>query len=260
MLFISPPFGNYLNFKDAISIKGSFTLDPRPGLLWRIFSTLRYDSKEGGWVNKIGLRNRGIDYAVARYGHAAGVWGACGKGARSVVSIAILESAEIAQFNTRIPADMNLELNVSCPNIDFKEKNKINAELHQFLNDEREWCVVKLAPTVERELVDQYYAQGFRQFHCSNTIPLADGRGGLSGPKVREANRELIPYIRGKYSDLTIIGGGGIRTGADVAAYTAWGANHYSCSTALFNPIGFYKLYKSVFCRGGGVACGRGID
>ena len=33
VFFISPPFGNYLSLPNTISINGSFTLDPRPGLL-----------------------------------------------------------------------------------------------------------------------------------------------------------------------------------------------------------------------------------
>jgi len=42
MLFISPPFGNYLELPDTRSIKGSFTLQKRDGLLFQIISTLRY--------------------------------------------------------------------------------------------------------------------------------------------------------------------------------------------------------------------------
>jgi len=35
------------------------------------------------------------------------------------------------------------------------------------------------------KLVNNYYKQGFRQFHCSNTIPVKEG--GLSGTAI-------IPY------------------------------------------------------------------
>ena len=31
MLFISPPFGNYINLPKTIPIRGSFTLNERPG-------------------------------------------------------------------------------------------------------------------------------------------------------------------------------------------------------------------------------------
>ena len=64
MLFISPPFGNYLSLPHTISIRGSFTLNERPGKWSQIVKTLRYKSTFGGWVNKIGLRNPGIDYAI----------------------------------------------------------------------------------------------------------------------------------------------------------------------------------------------------
>ena len=40
MLFISPPFGNYLSLPKTISITGSFTLQERPGKWKRIFKTL----------------------------------------------------------------------------------------------------------------------------------------------------------------------------------------------------------------------------
>ena len=64
MLFISPPFGNYVNLPNTIPITGSFTLQPRKGLFMQIIKTLRYSFEHGGWVNKIGLRNKGLDWAL----------------------------------------------------------------------------------------------------------------------------------------------------------------------------------------------------
>ena len=46
------------------SIRGSFTLEPNPGQFLQILKTLRYLTEHHGWVNKIGLRNRGLDYAL----------------------------------------------------------------------------------------------------------------------------------------------------------------------------------------------------
>ena len=40
--FIAAPFGNYLKFENAISVTGSWTVEPRPGLAWQILKTLRY--------------------------------------------------------------------------------------------------------------------------------------------------------------------------------------------------------------------------
>ena len=67
MLFISPPFGNYIEISNCISIKGSFTLESRDGLYSQILKTLRYSFEYNGWINKIGLRNKGIDYAIDDY-------------------------------------------------------------------------------------------------------------------------------------------------------------------------------------------------
>ena len=67
MLFISPPFGNYLSFQDSVSIKGSYTLHARSGLFLQIIKTLRYSFENKGWINKIGLRNKGIDYGLQHY-------------------------------------------------------------------------------------------------------------------------------------------------------------------------------------------------
>ena len=67
-LFISPPFGNYLGFlPGTTAIYGSYTLFPRPGLFSQIRKTLHYSHKNNGWINKIGLRNKGIDYMVEKW-------------------------------------------------------------------------------------------------------------------------------------------------------------------------------------------------
>lgn len=237
MLFISPPFGNYLNFKNTISIKGSYTLYPRKGLVNQILKTLRYDFSEKAWVNKIGLRNPGIDYALKNYKKD------------TIISVAILEESEIDKLNQKIPKDVNIELNVSCPNVNCKEKEIINNNLFKFLSKERQWCIVKLSPLVEKELIDNYYQQGFRQFHCSNTVPLGDGRGGLSGQKIMQFNKEIIPYIRQKYPESIIIAGGGIRTVKDIEYYKNLGADHFSCSTVFFNPFLAFKLYGNTIMR-----------
>ena len=186
MLFISPPFGNYLNLPNIISIKGSFTLNPRPGKWMQIFKTLRYSWKHKGWINKIGLRNKGIDYAIKTYK----------KG--QIISVAILKEEEIGRFLEKIPEDMDIELNISCPNLD---KHLVSNNLDKFLNDKRDWCIVKLSIN---DNVDNLYKVGFRQFHCANTIPIEDmnpirasdntipiKRGGLSGIS-------LIPFVSKK--------------------------------------------------------------
>ena len=81
MLFILPPFGNYINLSNTKSIKGSFTLHSINGLLLQILKILRYDFTNHGWINKIGLRNKGINWAIKKYKHDK----------ESIVSIAIMD-------------------------------------------------------------------------------------------------------------------------------------------------------------------------
>ena len=226
MFFISPPFGNYINLPNTIQIKGSYTLEPREGLIYQILKTLRYSYTYNGWINKIGLRNKGLDYAVEKYNK------------KNVYSIAILNEEEIPKILNKIPEDMNIELNISCPNA---EKKMINSGLQDFLNNKRTWCIIKLSPKTEMDLVDNYYKQGFRQFHCSNTIPIKEG--GLSGQSLIPYNNKLIKNIKSKYKDVEVISGGGIRHWDDVINYRSLGASHFSVSTLCFNPYRLSILY-----------------
>ena len=98
MFFISPPFGNYIHLPCTKSITGSFTLDERPGLFMQIIKTLRYSFEHKGWINKIGLRNKGIDWALKNVDHS------------KIISIAILDPNEIDAFLKKIPNNRNIEI------------------------------------------------------------------------------------------------------------------------------------------------------
>ena len=100
-----------------------------------------------------------------------------------------MEAKEIKPIVDKIPEDMNIELNVSCPNTD---KHVINKGLKVFLNNKRNWCIIKLPPN-NCENLDIYYKEGFRQFHISNTLPTT--KGGLSGPTLRPFTEKGIRYI-----------------------------------------------------------------
>lgn len=232
MIFISPPFGNYLTFPNTIPIKGSFTLEPRNGLFMQILKTLRYSFEQKAWINKIGLRNKGLDWAIEQYRQSS---------REQIISIAIMEKNDIPKILKKIPEDMNIELNVSCPNA---EKEMIHQGLSEFVHDKRKWCIIKVSPTVSLCTLDSYYKQGFRQFHCSNTIPTP--RGGMSGPQLIPYNEKLIKYLKTKYSDIEVIGGGGIQTKQDIDTYRKFGADHFAMSTLFFCPYRAYKLLNSL--------------
>jgi len=226
MLFISPPFGNYLSLDKTTSIKGSFTLLPRQGLVLQILKTLRYSFFYSGWVNKIGLRNKGIDWAVKNHN------------VQDICSIAICKEDEIDCIKSKIPTNLNIEINISCPNV---EKETINKGLQNFLNDKRKWCILKLSPITKFSDIDNYYKMGFRQFHCCNTIPIEEG--GLSGKNIKPISIKMISYIKNKYNDSEIIAGGGIQNIEDIEDYKKAGADHFSVSSLCFNPFLFMKLY-----------------
>ena len=63
--FIAAPFGNYIKTKNTISVSGSWTVEKRTGRIIQIAKTLRYTKK--GWVNKIGLRNPGVELGITKY-------------------------------------------------------------------------------------------------------------------------------------------------------------------------------------------------
>ena len=92
MLFISPPFGNYISLPHTKRIKGSYTLHPREGLLLQILKTLRFSFKYNGWINKIGLRNKGLQYGIDNYCHKT-----------DILSIAIMEESEIKPILKILP-------------------------------------------------------------------------------------------------------------------------------------------------------------
>jgi len=224
--FISPPFGNYISLPDTISIKGSYTLEPRNGLISQIFKTFRYSLEHEGWINKIGLRNKGIDYAIKNYK----------KG--DIISIAIMKESDINELVKKIPDNMDLEINISCPNTD---KKLISNGVSKFLNTKREWCILKLSPLTNSEEINSYYNSGFRQFHCSNTLPI--DRGGLSGSSLIPYTTNLIKNIRENYNDAEIIAGGGVRNIDIYNMYKLNGANYVSVSTLCLNPLLFGILY-----------------
>jgi|TARA_B100001093_G_scaffold127176_1_gene119679 dihydroorotate dehydrogenase len=231
MLFISPPFGNYISLPHTKSIKGSYTLEPRTGLIQQILKTFRYSFKYNGWVNKIGLRNKGLQYGIKHYNHD-----------KDIISIAILNEKEIPKILQMLPNETNIELNISCPNVN---KSLAHNKLSQFINPQRDWCIIKLSPTVDMNLVDNYYKQGFRQFHCSNTIPVKEG--GLSGSAIIPYNFKLINVIKNKYSDCEIISGGGIYNWEIRNKYKNIGADHFSISTIFLKPINLSLFFAEFY-------------
>ena len=229
-VFIAAPFGNYLKFNsltNVIPVTGTWTLEYRSGFvgrLFRIMKTMRYDRKQQGWKNKLGLPNEGINKGLKIIRP------------NEVLSIAAINNTDFKKFSEIIPKDQSLEVNLSCPNLD--EKTPLSWRDANLFNNSsnRKYCIAKISPTTTIEqitfLIDEL---GFKQIHCCNTLPINEG--GLSGKTLIPYVNNLIDMIKEKWGDsIEIIAGGGITSPNDIDNYLNIGANHISLGTICFKP------------------------
>ena len=237
--FISAPFGNWIKPQGCIPVTGTWTFDPRGNRFWAVAKTLRYNKEAGGWTNKLGLPNPGIKVGLQK------------TSVNEVLSIAETERGDFWKLSRIIPENQNIELNLSCPNLEKKltwehasvfTKGAAAKKLNK-----REWCIAKLSPlTTPEELKFIIEELGFTQLHFSNVLPFGDA-GGISGPVLREFTVELIEMCRKEWGeDITIVAGGGVRDLGAVTEYLSAGADHISIGSACFNPFVFRKLLKSI--------------
>ena len=221
-LILSPPFSNIFNFKGVSRIVGTYTASRRRGL-WRVLTTLR--KTKGGWYNRVGLRNPGID----RLRHP-----------KDIVSISILNPGDWDYLHDRMlyKGVSHIELNISCPNANV---SKLNKKIF-FEALENYEVIVKMPHGSSYEDIARYHDYGATTFHVSNTK--LTSKGALSGIDLIETNLRLIETIKEKNEKIKIIGGGGIYDLTTLQRYEKAGSDHFSLSTAIFNPIKFYKILK----------------
>ena len=221
MYFVSAPFGNYLQYtnflsgKPIVSVTGTFTLKPRPGLAKQIIKTLRYTKT--GWRNKLGLRNPGIFEGIEN------------TSSKSVMSIASLQPDDWKILHEIVPKHMNVELNISCPNVD-EHPNLTKS----FAKDERKWCIVKVPPNITNKQLDKIVKLGYNQIHASNTLPTE--KGGLSGKIVAPYTLGIISFLKANYPHVEVIAGGGVTDKFSASRYLDAGADHISLGSVCFTP------------------------
>ncbi len=222
--FISAPFGNYLQFQNAISVTGSWTVKARPGLLWQIIKTLRYVKSEAGfsWRNKIGLRNAGIHEGIKR------------RRTFDVLSIASIQKWDWINLDSIVNENQSIEVNISCPNLDNHEDTSTFPGFDLFPKTKRYWCICKIPPTASNELIDRIVDSGYTQIHASNTLP--SDKGGLSGKILVPHTLRIIEYIKTKYPHVSVIAGGGVTKKWHADYYRDNGADHISLGTVCFTP------------------------
>jgi dihydroorotate dehydrogenase len=227
-LIISAPFGNYIQPTGVTATLGTFTALRRPGRLLQIIKTVRYYRRIGAWVNRIGLRNPGIDWLTQRA--AAGRLDVSDK----IVSIHGFNDDEwfILLDKLALLQPMAVELNMSCPNV-----GHINwpAELFHRAMETGLTVIVKLPPVHYELMTEQAIAAGVMWFHCCNTLPVP--AGGVSGQPLKPVALQCIRVLRQQYTDrIRLIGGGGIRKPEDIDDYADAGADHFAIATKVFHP------------------------
>ncbi len=230
--FIAAPFGNYVKPVGCIPVCGTFTLHPQGNKIWSAIRSLRYDFKRQGWTNNMGLPNPGLKVGLERH-----IYG-------EVLSIAEIERNDFKKLYREIPEGINVELNLSCPNI--RNLPWDSTEIFARNSEKRKWCICKVSPTVTPEDLEFLITKlGFTQIHASNTLPI-QGCGGLSGRTLIPYTLDIIRLIREEWPGVTIIAGGGVADFSGVYEYLKEGADHVSLGSVCFNPFKLRKILKKI--------------
>jgi len=233
MMFVSAPFGNWVKPIGCIPVTGTYTLHARGNRVWSAIKSLRYNTKHKGWCNNMGLPNPGVKVGLER--HIKG----------EVLSIAEIERNDFKKLYSLIPEGMNVELNLSCPNLG-KNLPWDSAESFARTKEKRKWCICKVSPTVTPEDLEFLITKlGFTQIHASNTLALP-GSGGLSGRTLIPYTLGIIRLIQEEWPWVTTIAGGGVTDFSGVYEYLKEGADHVSLGSACFNPFKLRKILKKI--------------
>ena len=176
-------------------------------------------------VNKIGLRNPGFEHGIKNHKK------------NEVFSIAGIEEDDWKIFAELIPSDTNLEVNMSCPNIE----SHFTSGIENFSYESRQWYIGKISPLTTFDELEKYINEfNFKQIHACNTLPIE--KGGLSGKELIPYTSKFIEHIKQYYPHIEIIAGGGISEKKDIEHYIELGADHISLGTVCFNPVKLGRL------------------
>jgi len=199
-LIISAPFGNYLDsaswLEHTTPTIGTFTLENRGGVLWRLWkvlSTVRYYPGIQAWKNKLGLPNPGID---GRYKPSITDWDWHKKRIISV-SARSTEDWLALLYKTSNFTPAGIEMNVSCPNTGEIDKTNYAEVFETYVKHRSSdtTVIVKLPPIGYEKMFETAVNAGVRAFHCCNTLPIDGGRGGLSGKPLKLLSLACIKWI-----------------------------------------------------------------
>ena len=224
----------------------------------RLFETV------GGMLNSIGLQNSGLKDFVENKLPAY-------KNFRTRLIVSVggetnSEYAEVVNVLSGYKEIAAFELNISCPNVEYKEKITAHDERLTFnlVRDVRRKTrlplIVKLSPNVEDTAKIAKAAQeaGADAVSLINTLlgmainvktrksVLGNITGGLSGPAIKPIALRMVWQVRNKIT-LPIIGMGGIMNERDALEFFIAGASAVAVGTANFiDPQASLKIIKGI--------------
>ncbi len=204
----------------------------------------RIAETDHGMLNSIGLQNPGIDAFLAQTlprlrQLAVPLW----------VSVGGFSAREYAD-TCAVLADVTIELNLSCPNVD--EAPESAAEIVSACRSVTDLPIyAKLSPALPdvAEAARAVEAAGADGLSLVNTIRglaldertlrplLARGAGGYSGPALKPIALAAV-YACRRATDLPIVGMGGVWNGRDALEFVAAGASAVALGTVLFSDPG----------------------
>ncbi|MFA5039868.1 MAG: dihydroorotate dehydrogenase [Candidatus Omnitrophota bacterium] len=218
----------------------------------------------GGMLNSIGLQNEGLEDFIGKK------LPECRRlGTRLIVSVGGETNAEyagIVETLDREPEISAFELNISCPNIEYKDKIISQDEelTYRLVKDVRSKTakplIVKLSPNVSDITKTARACQdaGADSVSLVNTFlgmaidierrkpVLGNITGGLSGPAIKPLALRMVWQVSNKIS-LPIIGGGGIMSARDAIEFLVAGATAVSVGTAHFvNPRACLEIKEGI--------------
>ena len=218
---------------DAFVTK-TVTPEPRDGN-----RPVRIAETDSGMLNAIGLANPGRDRFLAETLPALR-----GLGVPLWVSVGGFSAADYAETCAAL-AEVTIELNLSCPNVD--EAPESAAEIVAACRAATALPLyAKLSPATWEigEAARAVEAAGADGLSLVNTIrglaldknlrpQLARATGGYSGPALKPIALAAVHACR-RVSELPIVGMGGVQSGRDVLEMIACGATHVALGTVLF--------------------------
>lgn len=252
-LIVGAPFGNYFGEGWATRTLGSFTKEYRGGRMWRAWkvgTTVRYYHGIGAWKNKLGLPNPGIQWLRNQVNIKPGKRIDISDKIVSVFAFDGGEATDVILMANALHSNngraLAIELNVSCPNVDGGEVERILSEIGSHLWRSTEIIkkiILKVPPVGYRSIVDAALSAGIDSFHCCNTLPTSGG--GLSGNPLMKLSLEAVSWVRNEaHADGTIIGGGGITCLDDIHRYQDAGADSFAIASCLFNPLNHGRMRR----------------